>query len=186
MKIKKTSRNKKKSLLLIGSIVGAVILISGAAYGVYSWYTQDNQASQTSEPSSEITEDQATDTSNEGTLPSKGTTDQSTSTSTDEETKPNDPSLESPVLSRATASNGRVKVVATFQDTTTGTCRFAFSSSQANLYYTSSIVVGPSYYYCSLDLPTSDFEQSNTWEITVYNTADSGSRASNTMELLIS
>lgn len=186
MKIKKTSRNKKKSPLLIGGIVGAVMLLGGVAYGAYYWYAQDNQASQTSEPTSEIIEDQATDMSNEGTLPSKSTTDQSTSTSTDDETQPNDPSLESPVLSRATASNGRVKVVATFQDTTSGTCRFAFSSSQATLYYTSPIVVGPSYYYCSLDLPTSDFGQSSTWEVTAYNTTDNGSKASNTVELVVS
>ena len=63
-------------------------------------------------------------------------------------------------------------------------CRFDFSSENQNtISYESSIVVGPSYYYCSLDIPASSLDAENTWGLTVYNVTESGYRASSTTEI---
>lgn len=149
--------------------------------------SDDLEKNRSADPSADTREEQVAeslDSSNQTSinLPSKNQTEQVMDE--DSSVAEDDESLETPVISRASVSEGNFKAVATFITTKSGDCKFLFTSDNGQtVSYTNSIVVGPSYYYCSLDIPVESLEASAKWRLVVYNQSESGSKASEPREI---
>lgn len=189
MKTKRSSLKKKKVAQIVTIAMLAALLLGVVSYFAYGLI---NSLTANQSPTTETTEDQSTDDASDSddtdtdNLPDKDDDDQKPIVDGDDSVAPEDTSLESPAISRASVSGEAFKSVATFQKTKTGNCTFRFTATDAEtLAYKSPIVVGPSYYYCSLSANINDFASSNSWTLTVIHKATSGSISSDPMEVTI-
>lgn len=143
---------------------------------------ETNEASN-STTNSEIDKDQVQDSEDGtgGTLPNKNSTEQSEGVDTDSGTSTN-AVIEAPVITRASNTDGTIKVVATFQEESSGYCEIKFEKSGSQTIIKNvSIVIGPSYYACSLSMPSSSLPAGGQWMVTVVHhnegaTAESDSK----------
>lgn len=179
---KKTTRNKKRAV-----ITGSVILVLVAA-GLATAYFLAKSTPATNEglDASETQQEQvqAGEDAQSGNLPDKQPSTQNPETVDADRDLPEDGSLEAPTLSRASVTGSSLRAVATFQTTTEGTCRFDFSATDGSVVsFSAPISVGPSYYYCSIDIQTSQLSGHSRWSLVVNNVSADGQRSSNAMEV---
>lgn len=176
----KSNASRKRKIILISSIVGALVI--GA--GVYAYFAIKQQQ-QTNEniqrDASTVKEEQVKN--NEGTdqsqLPSKSDSQNQTPPPS-----PDTPSTppEKPVLERA-SGDPTLKVVATFQKASSGTCELQLSApGQQTKTYTSNVVVGSSYYTCSFSIPRSSLP-AGSWSAVVVHRIGNASTSSDSRSL---
>lgn len=186
MKIQNKRSFKKP---LIGLI--AVLLLLGAA-GAYIVLTQtpskvDNK--QTSSPDEENSEEnKQVDDAPEGKLPPKSPTNTNSGSTY---TPPNSSDVpaktpETPRLERASQSGTDLKVVATLQNASTGSCELQLQRANTKtIKRSTSVVTGPSSYVCSFIVPVADIPTEGTWSVTVLHKKGSGVASSETRSVEI-
>lgn len=187
MRIKNTkTRLRRKKIGLIALLVGALLLVGTGAALIYSSSLRTPQATKTGDASDTQPEQVQAENTQQGELPNKQSGSQQANPSESNQNLEEDSALEAPNLTRVTVVGSHVRAVATLQTTPTGTCRFDFRASDDLISFESPISVGPSYYYCSVDVELTTLTAHDVWSVTAYNVKDGRQRASNTVEVKVS
>tara|TARA_B100001146_G_scaffold155073_1_gene136368 strand:- start:49 stop:618 length:570 start_codon:yes stop_codon:yes gene_type:complete len=179
---KKTKRNKKWGVI----IGGAILILVAAGLAIAYSLTRNTPAAIEGLDASETQQEQVQEgeDADSGNLPDKQPSTQDPEAVDNDRDLPEDESLEAPTLSRASVNGSSLRAVATFQTTTEGTCRFDFSATDGSIVsFNAPISVGPSYYYCSIDIETSQLSGHSVWSLVVKNVSANGQRSSNSMEV---
>ena len=175
MKINKTKKTttSKKLLMTICIILGCVILaiFTARAIGIFDVQkTINKKLTAQVDKTSAIKQDQTNNNTTNSDLPSKSSGDSGVSISSSKanvETPTTPP--EKPYLSRADLStNGDIKVVATFQQSSPGYCELQLSNTnKQKVVKEAYIVLGTSYYSCSFSVPKNTLSNNGQWDIVV-------------------
>jgi hypothetical protein len=187
MKIQK----RRKNLLLTIAGIGLLAVSGISAYAITSHNDADKPPS---EVTTELqTKDEATGTK-ENPAP---TTELPQKIQTPPEATPGDatsdsdtvsrPSVETPLIERASQSGDSLKVVASLQKASSGSCQLNIQRHDtASITRTTSIVTGPSYYTCSFAVPVSDIPADGDWNVTILHNVDNNVASSDTKLVTIS
>lgn len=157
--------NKKRLLILI-----AVVLVVGAGIGTTfalfhntSLEEQNQKQTENNDSTSGIKESKIDDNGTGSDLPSKGGIDNNLPS---EDTYSQDAPPEQPNFIRADYSNS-LKVVATFQQASTGFCELDLTKDGVTRRFEASIVLGTSYYSCSFDIASTSIPSKGEWKAIV-------------------
>jgi len=171
--INRNSSNKK-----IFIILGSVLLLSGVIVVVLfvTSGSQNKRLTQEIDNTSSVKEEQVKPDNTNTNLPNKNNSSDGTF-----EPEPGTPTPqaapEKANLLRAEATGTAVKVVATFQITSSGYCELAMHNGSTTITRNAQIVVGPSYFSCSFSIPLSEV-QAGSWTSTVTHKIGSASSSS--------
>lgn len=160
MKSLSSSSSKKPTLVIILSVVVVILL----GVGTYAYFASKPQGLPTT-PQDTIKEEQVSSGSeSQSTLPSKTGENSNQTNPPSTETPSTLP--EKPTIERA--SGDPIKVVATFQKSSSGYCELQISQpGQQTLSYTSNITVSTTYYTCSFSVARSNLPASGTWKAAI-------------------
>lgn len=178
MKIKNRSQKKP---LIIALVVFLVVLAAGVgAYSLYDKNTSDNNSSKDStsrDSSSDSTDDAPSGDNEDSALPNKQQPSDDTSPDTDTTGDPatdlpDDDTpvaqIETPSIERASQSGNSIRIVATLQQNSSGSCNASLTrAGSSTVKVSSTVVVGPSYYTCSFSIPSSRFDAAGDWNLQV-------------------
>ena len=188
MKIKK----QRKNFILIIAGVSLLAIAGVSAYALTSQNNTNDETSSESVPELQNKDDAIgtkSDPAPTSELPPK--------TQTPPEATPGDvtsdsdtvsrPSVESPRIERASQSGDNLKVVASLQKSSSGSCQLNIErQGTASITRTASVVTGPSYYTCSFAVPVSDIPASGDWNVTIVHNIDNAVASSDTKLVTIS
>jgi hypothetical protein len=169
MKLQK-SQTKKHILIVVLS----TLIVAGVSLGVWSLYYPQSTNSNTDSSDKhlgEVGKDQIVDDTpslGDGNLPAKdsGGSDTIPDRSGDGEDTTSQ-KLETPRIERASQNNNDIKVVASFQKPSSGTCELQLTHTSTTIKKVANIVVAPSYYTCSFSVPVNDLPRDGDWNATV-------------------
>lgn len=161
---KKTPVFQKKWLIpLVISIIGtsAGVAVAVTVFPTPSLDKSGQQQAENNDNTSGIKESQTAGGVTGTELPNKSNIDTNPpSDGVEDDTKISSP--EKPNLLRADYTSS-LKVVATFQQPSTGYCELKLTKNDVALTYEASIVVGSNYYSCSFDVTSSKFSSKGEW-----------------------
>ncbi|MFZ3009472.1 MAG: hypothetical protein WA030_00420 [Candidatus Microsaccharimonas sp.] len=156
------------ALILITCIVGIGTGVTFAIFHTGPTEESNQQQTENNDNTSGIKESQTTNGVTGSDLPNKsGVDNNSPNEDTDDNTDSTPP--EQPNLLRADYTSS-LKVVATFQQPSTGYCDLRVTKDDTVLTYKASIVIGSNYYSCSFDVAASNFPSKGEWSVVVIHT----------------
>jgi cytoskeletal protein RodZ len=175
------SRRRK---IIVASIILVCLLGGGAGAAVYFTSQQREAANNTQRDASTVKKEQADADSKdnpESQLPSKNSKDSTQNQDGQSDQTPSTPP-EKPTIERA--GGDPIKVVATFQQASSGSCKLQLSQAgQQTLSYTAGIVVSTSYYTCSFNVPRNALPSGGQWNATIIHHVGNASTPSDPARL---
>lgn len=168
MKIKKSG---KKKITVNSLLLGIVLVFGGLVYMLYAQSPSKNSYEKTSDsPSSEQGRSQYDDKDTPNSiLPQKSETNGTASNNDEINADRPTQKVEQPRIERAQQSGNNIKIVASLQKASRGSCEVRLQKAGGTLVVkrTTKVVVGPTYYACSFSIPLSEVPSSGSWNITV-------------------
>lgn len=185
---------KKLNRRIILSVIVVTLLAVGAGYALW----QNNQLSPRTDEQAEednqqgrITEDQVEDSDDQppATQPKPDDPDNKVivAPSTDDP-EPNNPgNIIAPQISRAEQSGDNIRVAASFDTATSGTCELRLEKAGAEtVTKTVEIIVAPSYYACNgFRLPVSELSAGGEWSTRVIHRLNGQAASSDTKKFVV-
>ena len=173
MKINKPS--KKRTIIIISLLIGVLLLagISFAAWQSKNRSLSNAELTETTDETSAVKESQVKKDGikdNGATLPAKSSEakDRQDTTVSDSNDSSSRSTPEKPQISRASQSGETIRVVALFQQDSSGYCELELSQAGGQaISRESNISVGPTYYVCSFDVSSDQISTRGTWEAVV-------------------